>query len=528
MIRVALYLVLVGLLALGIAWFADRPGEVAITWQGLRIETSVMVTLAAFVAAVVLSVLVWSILRAVLHTPKRFSEYWRRRRSGQGHLALTKGLLAVGAGDAGLARRYADEAQRLVANEPLTLLLGAQAAQLSGDRAAAERTFRKMTEFNETRLLGLRGLYVEAQRRDDAAGARLYAEEAARLDSSLPWAGQAVLQFRSAEGDWSGALEIVERNRQSGAIDKDTYRRQRAVLLTAQAMAAEETDRDAAKAAVLEAVKLAPDLVPAAALAARFLSEAGDIRRASRMLEKAWETQPHPDLADAYIHVRLGDAARERLARAKRLNEKSAPNIEGAIALARAAIDAREFVLAREALFPYLDQPTQRIAVLMANLEQAEFGDEGRAREWTARALRAARDPLWTADGIASERWMPVSPVSGRIDAFEWKVPLAEIAPPRVELDLAKDAPLLVEEKADIVPAPVEPAPNPEAAAKPETAAKPEAAPAAASPRPVPAEDIVIPTVHAPDDPGPDPDIERDPVPEPTSGASGWRRFFSW
>jgi HemY protein len=528
MIRVALYLVLVGLLALGVAWFADRPGEVAITWQGLRIETSVTVTIVAFVALLAVSILLWSILRGIVRSPRHISEYWRRRRSGQGHLAITRGLLAVGAGDAGLARKYADEAKRLASHEPLTLLLGAQAAQLSGDRAAAERSFREMTEREETRLLGLRGLYVEAQRRDDIAGAHLYAEEAARLDPSLPWAGQAVLQIRSARGDWAGALDIVERNRASGAIDKDTYRRQRAVLLTAQAMASEETDRDAAKSAVLEAVKLAPDLVPAVALAARFLSEAGDIRKASRMLENAWRTLPHPELADAYIHVRLGDSARERLARAKRLNEKAPLNMEGAIALARAAIDAREFVQAREALFPYLDQPTQRIAVLMAKLEQAEFGDEGRAREWTARALRAARDPRWTADGIVSERWMPVSPVSGRIDAFEWKVPLAEIAQQSPDLDLAldlpKDEPILVEEKPVAPPLAAEPAPE-AAAAPPAPVASADNRPARAATRPR-NDDIVLPTVPAPDDPGPDPDLEREPVPEPVT--SGWRRFFTW
>lgn len=113
MIRVALYLVLVGLLALGVAWFADRPGEVAVTWQGLRIETSVTVMIVAFIVAVVLSILAWSIVRGVLRSPRQWSEFWRRRRSGQGHLAITKGLLAVGSGDAGLARKYADEANRL-------------------------------------------------------------------------------------------------------------------------------------------------------------------------------------------------------------------------------------------------------------------------------------------------------------------------------------------------------------------------------------------------------------------------------
>ena len=34
MIRVILFLALVGLVALGVVWVADRPGEVAITWQG--------------------------------------------------------------------------------------------------------------------------------------------------------------------------------------------------------------------------------------------------------------------------------------------------------------------------------------------------------------------------------------------------------------------------------------------------------------------------------------------------------------
>ena len=43
-----------------------------------------------------------------------------------------------------------------------------------------------------------------------------------------------------------------------------------------------------------------------------------------------------------------------------------------------------------------------------------------------ARALSSARrDPAWTADGFVSERWLPVSPVTGRLDAFAWKDPLS-------------------------------------------------------------------------------------------------------
>jgi HemY protein len=43
------------------------------------------------------------------------------------------------------------------------------------------------------------------------------------------------------------------------------------------------------------------------------------------------------------------------------------------------------------------------------------------------RAVRALHDPVWTADGYVSASWRPVSPVSGRIDAFQWQTPLAAL-----------------------------------------------------------------------------------------------------
>ena len=174
-------------------------------------------------------------------------------------------------------------------------------------------------------------------------------------------------------------------------------------------------------------MKLAPDLVPAAELAGRLLAEAGERRKAGKIIEAAWKINPHPDLAEAYADLRLSDSARDRLARMQALARMAPGHTEGALAVARAALDAREFATARAALEPLAKEPTQRVAMLMAELEGLE-GDEGRAREWMARALHAARDPAWTADGFVSERWLPVSPVTGRLDAFQWKVPVADLA----------------------------------------------------------------------------------------------------
>jgi HemY protein len=514
MIRAVVFLLVVGILAFAAVWLADRPGEIAITWLGLRIETSVMVAAVAVAGVAVTAVMLWSLLRFVLRSPHLFALALRERRRRRGYRVITSGLLAVGAGDARMAQRFAAEAQRLAPSDPLALLLRAQTAQLRGDRAEAERAFRDMAERGDTKMLGLRGLYVEAQRRDDAVAARVYAEAAVNAGPMLGWARQAALEFRCASGDWAGALAVLDNNYASGSLDRATYRRQRAVLLTARALAAAETDRDTAKALALDAVKLAPDLIPAAALAGRLLAEGGEHRKASKILEAAWRASPHPDLAETYAHVRLADSARDRLARVEALSHQLPGHVEGALAVARAAIDAREFAVARAALEPLVGEPTQRIALLMAELEETEHGDEGRAREWMARALRAARDPAWTADGFVSDRWLPVSPVTGRLDAFQWRVPLTELEEERRLIDVSAQRPALAEVPASPAEAgPVSPKPPSPLIAP----APPEPEPAIAQ-SPKPASRRIIPIMRAPDDPGPEPETQ--------AGLPFWQRLF--
>jgi HemY protein len=510
MIRVILFLLASAVLAAGFVWVADRPGDVVITWMGYHIETSVMVAALGLAALMFVLVLLWTVVRFILRSPEQVSLFFRHRRAMKGYLAISRGLIAIGAGDLRGARRCADDAARLSPGDPLALLLTAQSAQMAGDRSGAERAFREMTRREDTKLLGLRGLYIEAQRRDDAQAARLAVEEAAKASPAPAWAGQAALDYRCAAADWAGALEALDHMKST--LEKADYRRKRAVLLTARALALEEIERDAARAPVLEAVKLAPDLVPAAALAGRRLAEAGEQRKARKILERAWTLNPHPDIAEAYANLRLGDSARERLTRMQKLAGMLPGQLEGALAVARAALDAREFAVARAALTLYQSAPTRRVATLMAEIEESEHGDQGRVREWMGRAMRAGGDPAWTADGVVSERWLPVSP-NGRLDGFVWKVPLAEIGVTRPVVEMALPpaaAPLAV------APPVLQAAPEPPLHKAAKAAAKPKAA------------EPVIPLVHVPDDPGPDSTLESDPVPETSAPPprAPWQRFM--
>jgi HemY protein len=107
--------------------------------------------------------------------------------------------------------------------------------------------------------------------------------------------------------------------------------------------------------------------------------------------------------------------------------------------VARAALDAGEYREARtEAESAVRMQPREGAYLLLADIEEAESGDQGRVRQYLSKAVRAPRDPAWVADGFVSDRWAPVSPITGKLDAFEWRAPVERLAPmiePDVDLE---------------------------------------------------------------------------------------------
>ena len=329
----------------------------------------------------------------------------------------------------------------------MTKLLQAQSAQLAGDRPRAVAAYNAMLEHNETHGIGLRGLHVEARRAGDHAAALQYAMRA-HARAPAAWAGQAVLDDRTRRGDWAGALATINSNAAAKLIDKPTWNRWRAVIKTAMAGEAMERDPKAALALAQEAYKLAPTLVPAAAITGKLLAQAGDYRRATRTLEAAYTQTPHPDLAAAYLHVRHGDSTEDRLSRARALARMAPNDPESLLTVGRAALEAHDGAAARAAIAPLIasdspsGRPTRRVCLLMADIEEAE-GNQGAVREWLGRAARAPRDKAWVADGVISDRWAPVSP-SGALDGFVWRIPDERIAAPT--------------EAASVVPAPQPPA----------------------------------------------------------------------
>ncbi len=458
MVRLVAYLLAVLLLATGLSWLADRPGNLLVTWEGYEIETSVFRAVVILAALIGLLILTWSIVRQIWASPALVSHFLTRRRHRRGLDALSSGMIAIGAGDRSSATRYAVQARKALPNEPLTHLLRAQAAQLSGDRTTARRIFEAMLASPDTEQLGLRGLYLEAAREGEPEAARQFAERAARLNPRLGWPLEAQFDLQCKARDWAAAIETVSHAKKAGLMDKPTADRRRAVLLAAQAQDLEESEADKALALASEAHGLAPDLIAAAAVAGRILAARGQTAKAAKIIQKTWVKAPHPELAAAYAYARIGDSPRDRLDRIKQLAQSKPHDVESAMAVATAAIEARAFDVARHALQPFLDERmTRRMARLMARIEGEEHGDAGRVRAWLAKAATAGNDPAWTADGVILDAWSPISPVTGKLDTVVWRSPVTGATAGGATLESEIDSWLGIEA------APSEAAPAPEA-----------------------------------------------------------------
>ena len=194
MIRALVYFGLVAV-AIAIAYLLVivAPGEVSVQWLGWQLRTSIAVAILALLFVCALTAVGYYGWRLLRRAPKDFWNQQGQERRNRGYRALSHGLVAVAAGDPHEAQRWAKKAHKLLDDQPLSRLLSAQAAQLSGEAEAARAHFEKMLEAEETRFLGLRGLLMQALRDGDDAVALDYLRQAKEL--------------RPLSDDWARTLE---------------------------------------------------------------------------------------------------------------------------------------------------------------------------------------------------------------------------------------------------------------------------------------------------------------------------------
>jgi HemY protein len=421
-------LVLIALVAAAAGFLASEPGAVSLTWQGWEVDTSVAVLVVGTVVLAMLAAGFFHLVRKILGGPRAFMRRRREKRRREGYRALTQGMVAVAAGDADEAHRFARKADVLLAEPPLTLLLSAQAAQLKGDEQAAKKYFSAMLERAETEFLGLRGLLMQALRGGDEGGALRLVERAKELRPKTPWVLTSLYELQARAGKWVAAEATLAEAVKRKALSAEATRHHRAVLLHERSRAAEAAgDQRQALQLAAKAHGLEPGFAPATQRYAELLRVGGWARRAMKAIETAWHEAPHPDLAQAWSALAPDATPVERVKHAERLAAANPEHRESRLALARAALEAKLWGEARrhlEALHAAGASP--RICRHLAELEEAQHGDIGAAHRWLGRAASAPNpDPAWVcgACGAEAPHWSALCPACRAFASLHWRTP---------------------------------------------------------------------------------------------------------
>ena len=439
--KVVLFVLAIAALAFGASFLSESGSAMRIMVAGWEFTIG---PLQAVVLGLLLFAVVWVTLKVLgfLAATFRFlngdetaiSRYFDRNRERKGYKALSEGMMALASGEARLALSRAQTAERLLGKPELTTLLVAQAAEASGDHSRATEAYKTLLQDDATRFVGVRGLLQQKLAEGDRETALKLAEKAFELRPRHGETQDTLLRLQSDAGDWSGARTTLGAKLKAGTLPKDVYRRRDAVLALQQARTVIDDDASIeAREAAIEANKLSPDLIPAAAMAARGYLAKGDKKNATRVLKKAWEAMPHPDLAAAFAGIEPDESPKDRLTRFKALTSLRSDSDETKMLQAELLVATEDFPAARRALEDVATRaPTQRSLAILAAIARGEGAEDSIVRDLVARAIAAPRGPQWVCDKCHAihDGWQPICDNCGSFDTLSWTTPPATSTSP--------------------------------------------------------------------------------------------------
>ncbi|MDZ4094015.1 MAG: heme biosynthesis HemY N-terminal domain-containing protein [Paracoccaceae bacterium] len=434
LIKVLLFVTAIAGLTYGAGMMLDTGGGIRVAVAGFEFTLG---PLQAMIAALVILLALWVLLRIVgfLVAVLRFlngdetaiSRYFDRNRERKGYQALSESMIALASGEGRVALTRAAKAEKYLARPELTTLITAQAAEMAGDAKRATEAYKALLTDDKTRFVGVRGLMLQKIGEGDTATALRLAEKAFALKPKHGEMQDILLKLQAGNADWKGARATLGAKLKSGLLPRDVYRRREAVLALQEARAVIDDDASIdAREAAIEANRLSPDLIPAAAMAARSYIAKGDTKHATRVLKKAWEARPHPDLAAAFAEIVPDESASARIKRFSTLTLVHPDDPETKLLLAELNIGAEDFPTARRALGDLAtSHPNARSLAIMAAIERGEGADDSVVRGWLARALTAPRGPQWCCEKCQAihAQWGPICENCGGFDTLSWREP---------------------------------------------------------------------------------------------------------
>tara|TARA_Y100000590_G_scaffold459798_1_gene617722 strand:+ start:544 stop:1905 length:1362 start_codon:yes stop_codon:yes gene_type:complete len=422
MLRLILSFVVVVAAALFAGWLGARPGKVSIFWLNYQIDTSLFALIIALFISLLVVVIIFKAWMWIIGSGKKIKYRLETREHNKGILALTRGMVALAAGDGLSAQNFAKQAERLPKSmKPLALLLSARSAQVGGNKPLAKKYFKEMLNLPEMEFLGLRGLIMQTSKSNSEA-ILLLARRAFALNDRAPWVISTLFEFEAKEGNWRQAQKAAQQAIRYKIGNNSEYKRKLSIALLQQGQFNLQIGDKTKSHQLAEAHNFAPNFVPASTAFAKYLIDIHRYRKASRVIELTWKLFPHPDLINIYKEIYKKEKPNKiqtRIVALASVGLEDNPEVKLALAEANYHLGKtdRAFEILQAVVDIYLDH---RALTLMAKIEESRNGPVS-ARKWIEK-LDQASIPSWYCAICACSHltWVPHCNGCGDFDTLRW------------------------------------------------------------------------------------------------------------
>lgn len=434
MIQTLWFFIKISLIVGAVVWLATRSGSVDIEIMDYSMSVHAGFFFVALLFLFVVCLLVYRLLYALFSVPKALARYQEKDRRKKGYRALTRGLVAVAAGDAKKATHFSRQTRALLPNENgLPVLLEAQAARLRGEGGLAQNRFQELMKDKDAAFLGIRGLMKTAVDEGNLPLALDYARQALQVYPRQGWILKMVYLLEIKNCHWTEALATGKRAIAAGALShKHVVRDRVAIHLMRSDYEFAKGDPKLGFKELQQAYKLNNYFVPTVTRLASYYLRHNKKRKAISLVEAAWGENPHPDLAllwdEMAPEIKDGNTGK-RLKWYERLVSIKPDSAESQMAAARGAMDmelwgeAKAYLMIAEKIYP-----SAKLFRLRAIVEQNSTHNEEAIHELMEKASEALPDKTWICQetGLTYDQWSAIAMPHESFNTITWDYPGAK------------------------------------------------------------------------------------------------------
>ncbi len=428
MIQTLWFFIQIALVTAVAVWLATQPGSVSMRLMGYSATLDIGVFFVLLVVLVLLTLFLWRMVKTIFSVPGAIAKYREEDKRKKGFRALTRGLVAVAAGDVKRATQFSKQTKSLLPYQNgLPVLLEAQAARLRGEEGLAQNRFEHLMEDKDAAFLGIRGLLKSALDEGNIARALDFARKAEKIHPKQGWVIQTVYDLEIKNGCWSDAIKTGKKALKNNALSREKIIRDRVAIHLMRFDY--ESEKGEAKLALKElekAYKLNPFFVPTVTRMVTHLLNKKKKRKAVSVVEKAWKENPHPELVllwDALAPENNGKNSAKILKWYENFVALKPDSAEGQMAAARAAMDlgywgeAKAYLMVAEKIYP-----SARLFRLRAIVEQNSTHNEKAIHELMEKASEALPDKVWICveTGLTYSEWSAISMPHESFNTIIW------------------------------------------------------------------------------------------------------------